>query len=72
MKQSILALILAAISFSCSSTLRTGYYKIEAVRGHTVNFKGVSGDWRVPTDTLKVGDTIFIQRVRRESQANVW
>lgn len=68
MKLIFLLLIIA----SCSSTLRTGYYQVEAVRGYTVNFKGVPGDWRVPTDTLKVGDTIFLKRVFREKDANVW
>ncbi len=57
---------------SCYSTLRTGRYIIEDARGYTVTFKGVQGDWRVPTDTLKTGDTIFLQRVKRESKANVW
>lgn len=57
---------------SCYSTLRTGYYRVEAVRGYTVNFKGVEGDWRVPTDTLKIGDTVFLKRVFREKDATVW
>lgn len=57
---------------SCYSSLRTGYYKVESVRGNTVNFKGVLGDWHVPTDTLKVGDEIFLKRVFRDKDANVW
>lgn len=70
--QVIFVLILAAILISCSTTLKTGKYIISDVRGFTVNFKNVDGDWRVPTDTLKIGDTIFIRRVFREKDANVW
>ena len=72
----LLALILMGIIMmcfsSCYSSLKTGKYTIESVRGYTVNFKGVNGDWHVPTDTLRIGDTIFLKRVFREKDANVW
>lgn len=70
--QVILVLILAAILISCSTTLKTGKYIVEDARGHTIELKGVSGMWRFPTDTLRIGDTVFVKRVFREKDANVW
>jgi hypothetical protein len=76
-KQITIALILIELLIvfgfsSCYSTLRTGKYIVQGVSGYTVNFKGVAGDWHVPTDTLKIGDTIFLKRVFKENKANVW
>jgi len=75
--QSLFWLILLFILTGCAAQLRTGYYTVTDVRSYTVNLKKmngkeVPGDWHVPTDTLKVGDTIFIRRVFREKDANVW
>ena len=62
---------------SCYSTLRTGRYIIEDKRGFTVNFKtlngkSVEGDYRMPTDSLKIGDTVMLIRVRQEKNANIF
>lgn len=64
-------IILIILLCGCGE-VRTGFYTVDQVRGYTVTFKGKKGDYHVPTDTLRTGDRIFIQRVKRENQANVW
>ncbi len=57
---------------SCSRQLHTGYYTIEGVKGRTVNLKGVNGLYYFPSDTLKPGDRVYLKRVYRKQDANVW
>ena len=61
---------------SCYSTLRTGRYVINDVRHHgtntTVTFKGVEGDWNFPNPNVKKGDTVYLQKVKQEKNANVF
>lgn len=67
-----LSIILCSLLCSCS-TFKTGYYTVVAVRGNTVEFKEVKGDYHVPnSDTLKVGSKIYIQRTNKSNLANVW
>lgn len=66
-----LLIILCSLFCSCS-TFKTGYYTVVAVRGNTVEFKEVKGDYHVPVDTLKIGAKIFIQRTNKSNLANVW
>ena len=74
----IMALIIATlfvvlVLFGCGcTTLKTGYYTVESVRGRTVNLKGVQEDIYFPTDTLKPGDKVKVKRVFREKDANIW
>lgn len=72
--QIILFIVLVVILASCSTSLRTRYYTIKEIRGlNTVVFKEVEGDWHVPgSDTLNVGQKIFLQRVWSVGKANVW
>ena len=68
-------IILIVVSLcSCSRQLHTGNYEIESVHGsNTVTFKKVDGLWHVPgADTLKPGDKLFLKRVYRKQDANVW
>ena len=63
---------IVALLCSCSRQLHTGYYTIEGVKGRTVNLKGVNGLYYFPSDTLKPGDRVYLKRVLREQDANVW
>lgn len=64
--------IIAYLLCGCSE-LRTGFYKVQEVRGkHTIVLKGVTEPLYFPVDTLKVGDRVYIQRVKRENKANIW
>lgn len=67
-------IFIVALLCSCSRQLHTGYYEIESVHGsNTVTFKKVDGLWHVPgADTLKPGEKIFLKRVYRKQDANVW
>ena len=65
-------IFIVALLCSCSRQLHTGYYTIEGVKGRTVNLKGVNGLYYFPSDTLKPGDRVYLKRVLREQDANVW
>ena len=70
--QILLCAILAALLFSCSP-MRSGYYTVKEVRGlNTIVLKEVKGDWHIPTDTLKVGDKVYLTRTKKDSLINVW
>lgn len=64
--------ILTVILCSCSPMV-TGYYTVKEVRGlNTVVLREVQGDWHIPTDTLKVGDKVYLTRTKKDSLINVW
>ena len=65
-------LLIILLLSSCSRDIHTGKYIVTDVRGRTVNLKGAAGDYYFPTDTLKVGDTVRLKRVYKESKANIW
>lgn len=65
-------IFIVALLCSCSRQLHTGYYTIEGVKGRTVNLKGVNGLYYFPSDTLKPGDRVYLKRVYRKQDANVW
>lgn len=70
----IMLSIVCCICWGCSPCykLRTGSYVVKEVRGNTIELKGVEGDWRVPTDTLKPGQSIYVQKVKRRDKATIW
>ena len=66
------SVIIAYLLCGCSP-MRSGYYTIKEVRGlNTVVLREVQGDWHIPTDTLKVGDKIYLTRTKKDSLINVW
>jgi hypothetical protein len=69
----IKATVIVLITCSgCYTSLRTGKYVIDEVRGlNTVTFKGVPGDWHFP-DQVKPGDTVYLKRTFKLNKANVW
>jgi len=71
--QIVLFLILVIIMASCT-TMKTGYYTVKEIRGlSTVVLKEVQGDWHIPnSDTLKVGQKIYLTRTKVDSLINVW
>ena len=53
--------------------MRSGYYTIKEVRGkNTIVLREVQGDWYIPSDTLKVGDKVYLKRSKKDSLINVW
>lgn len=68
----VILIVVLSLLFSCSS-MKSGYYTVKEVRGsNTIVLKEVAGDWHIPTDTLKVGDKIYLQRTKKDSLINVW
>lgn len=68
----VIVITVLAVLFSCSP-MRSGFYTIKEVRGlNTVVLREVQGDWHIPTDTLKVGDKIYLTRTKKDSLINVW
>lgn len=65
-------LLILLILCSCTTLKNGRYYEVTAVRGRTVNLKGVEGDWYVHSDTVKVGDKIQVKRTRKEHLATIW
>lgn len=78
MKKYIFPLILLAslVLIMCScATMRTGYYTVKEIRGlNTVVFKELPNDaYHVPNaDTLVIGQRVYLKRVFRDKDANVW
>lgn len=73
--QILLFIIVVIIMASCAGTLKTRYYTIQEIRGkETVVFKELPNDaWHVPgSDTLQIGQKIYLQRVFNLNKANVW
>jgi hypothetical protein len=51
--------LLAFIGCTAPKSLhQSGTYMIASVKGDIVTFRGVSGSYQLPVDTLKIGDTI--------------
>jgi len=68
----ITIVVVLAVLFSCSP-MKSGYYTIKEVRAlNTVVLKEVKGDWHIPSDTLKVGDKVYLKRSKTDSLINVW
>ena len=68
-------LLFSVIVLSSCAGMRTGYYTIKEIRGtSTVVFKELPNDtYHVPmADTLQVGQKIYLKRVYRDKDANVW
>jgi len=64
--------ILTYLLCGCSP-MRSGYYTIKEVRGkNTIVLREVQGDWYIPSDTLKVGDKVYLKRSKKDSLINVW
>lgn len=60
--------MLAVILFSCSTEKalhQSGTYKIKTKEGNVTTFEGVKGEYQVPNDTLKAGDKITINVIRK-------
>ena len=67
------SVIIAYLLCGCTMKMRSGFYTIKEVRGlNTVVLREVQGDWHIPTDTLKVGDKIYLTRTKKDSLINVW
>ena len=67
------SVIIAYLLCGCTVSMKSGYYTIKEVRGlNTVVLREVQGDWHIPTDTLKVGDKIYLTRTKKDSLINVW
>ena len=65
--------VVLAVLFSCVTPMRSGYYTVKEVRGlNTIVLKEVQGDWHIPSDTLKVGDKVYLKRNKNDSLINVW
>lgn len=68
----VIVITVLAVLFSCSP-MRSGYYTVKEIRPlNTVVLREVQGDWHIPTDTLKVGDKIYLTRTKKDSLINVW
>ena len=68
-------LLLCYIVFSgCAFPMRSGYYTVKEVRGlNTIVLKEVQGDWHIPnSDSLKVGQRIYLNRTKKTELVNVW
>lgn len=68
--------IIALILFSCSNAKhyqkihglsRSGTYTIKSIEAHTATFKEFPGRYEVPSDTLKIGDKIFISVIKKNN-----
>ena len=67
------SVIIAYLLCGCTMKMRSGFYTIKAINGATtIQLKEVQGDWHIPTDTLKVGDKIYLTRTKKDSLINVW
>ena len=67
------SVIIAYLLCGCTMKMRSGFYTIKEVRGlNTVVLREVQGDWHIPSDTLKVGDKIYLNRTKKDSLINVW
>ena len=66
--------IVSIILFGCVTPMRSGYYTVKEIRGlNTVVLKEVKGDWHIPfSDTLRVGQKIYLTRTKKDSLINVW
>ena len=69
----IIVITVLALLFSCSP-MKSGFYTIKEIRPlNTVVLKEVAGDWHIPfSDTLKVGQKIYLTRTKKDSLINVW
>ena len=66
------SLIVGYILCGCSP-MRSGFYTVKEVRGsNTVVLREVQGDWHIPSDTLKVGDKVYLTRTKKTEKINVW
>ncbi len=73
--QILLCAILAALLFSCSSSLKSGKtYVVEEVKGtgYVIKFYGLDELFTVPVNTHKVGDTVKVFRTFKENKATIY
>jgi len=58
-------LLLAIVGCTAPKSLhQSGTYTIESVDRDVVTFKGISGSYQLPVDTLKIGDTVRMNVIR--------
>jgi len=73
--QIVLFLILVIIMASCTRDLHNGKsYVVEEVKGsgYVVKLKGIDELFTIPVNTHKVGDTIKVYQVFKESKATIY
>ena len=67
LKKLIWVLLLISGCTVPKSLHQTGTYTIASVQGDVVTFRGVSGSYQLPVDTLKIGDTIRMNVIHMAS-----
>jgi len=73
--QIVLFLILVIIMASCTRDLHNGKsYVVEEIKGsgYVVKLKGIDELFTIPVNTHKIGDTIKVYRVSKESKATIY
>jgi ribosomal protein L2 len=63
-------LLLAILLGGC--TLQSGTYRIKTLSDNTATFYKVKGKYTIPSNGVKAGDKIAIQRVTDKRKANVF
>ncbi len=66
MKKIITPLALLLLCSCAAPRLTTGRYTIKGINGHDVAFVEVPGWYNIQSDTLKIGDKITINVIKRK------